>query len=439
MSKTQDTRIIKWPEGYELPGIQGDLFRGRPPLLLDIAKDLSHTTTIALIGKRNSGKTSAMLHLLSNKKFLRNMVMCPSPAAFKSFGRYFPKPYIHSSFDEKVLSELLKSQKKIALSIEKEIELESLTLFRQAKIEEQKRTQHRISALKKLAEIDHWSKDKEDKEMKELLKKDDEEIRMEGQLRKRILEELRNVKTFPHVVALILDDCSSEKKIMLHKILKTIMNNGRHYLLFFIVSVQYGMDFPAALRGGLDWVFIYNDVNMKNLKKLTEHFVGVFESEYALRSMLDYIMAVNEKLTGRYILMVSTVCKDADPYKHIRLCYCPPESEYIETQLGDPIGNWLANIMFDPERFENDGELASDPTPATKRKETSSAKNKKKTQIVLEKENVTETVPSSSGSYQESLTEQAKKKHRKVKQKAAPQLSQALHELEREDNSDDLA
>lgn len=76
---------------------------------------------------------------------------------------------------------------------------------------------------------------------------------------------------------LIMDDCMSSK----HEWLKdpnvlSIFNEGRHFQLTFILTMQYCLGIQPELRSNFDFVFLLGEDIATNRRKLYEHYAGVF-------------------------------------------------------------------------------------------------------------------------------------------------------------------
>lgn len=77
-------------------------------------------------------------------------------------------------------------------------------------------------------------------------------------------------------VFMLLDDCMFDNKWTRDKNMRCIFMNGRHYRIFFMLTLQYCMDLPPSLRGQIDYVFILRDNILENKQKLYKHFFGIF-------------------------------------------------------------------------------------------------------------------------------------------------------------------
>ena len=78
-------------------------------------------------------------------------------------------------------------------------------------------------------------------------------------------------------VYVLLDDCMYDKKVMAGVNVRELFMNGRHRKIFFMNSVQYMMDMPAALRSQVDYVFALKENIISSREKLWKFFFGMFE------------------------------------------------------------------------------------------------------------------------------------------------------------------
>ena len=102
---------------------------------------------------------------------------------------------------------------------------------------------------------------------------------------------------------LIMDDCMSSKHLWLKDPnMLTIFNEGRHYQLTFILSMQYSLGIQPELRSNFDFVFLLGEDFINNRKKLYEHYAGMFPTrdifdQVFLQVTDDYgCMVINNRL-----------------------------------------------------------------------------------------------------------------------------------------------
>ena len=75
---------------------------------------------------------------------------------------------------------------------------------------------------------------------------------------------------------LLLDDCMYDKKFMKDICIRQCFMNGRHWKLFFMLTMQYCMDLTPDLRANVDYVFILRENIIQNREKLYKSFFGIF-------------------------------------------------------------------------------------------------------------------------------------------------------------------
>jgi len=77
-------------------------------------------------------------------------------------------------------------------------------------------------------------------------------------------------------VFVLLDDCMFDNKWTRDRDMRCIFMNGRHYRIFFMLTLQYCMDLPPSLRGQCDYIFVLRENILENKQKLWKHFFGIF-------------------------------------------------------------------------------------------------------------------------------------------------------------------
>jgi len=78
---------------------------------------------------------------------------------------------------------------------------------------------------------------------------------------------------------LVMDDCMSSKHLWLKDPnVLTVFNEGRHYQLTFILTMQYCLGIQPELRSNFDYIFMLGEDFVNNRKKLYEHYAGMFPS-----------------------------------------------------------------------------------------------------------------------------------------------------------------
>jgi hypothetical protein len=69
----------------------------------------------------------------------------------------------------------------------------------------------------------------------------------------------------------------------------SLMKNGRHWKLLFLIGMQYAMDILPALRICLDGTFIFRESNPRIRKTLFENYAGIFGDYKLFCKVMDEI------------------------------------------------------------------------------------------------------------------------------------------------------
>jgi hypothetical protein len=88
---------------------------------------------------------------------------------------------------------------------------------------------------------------------------------------------------------LILDDCLYDKSWPNSKNIRCLFMNGRHYKVFFLITMQYPLGIPPHLRANVDYVFIFRDNQIKNRERIYQQYAGMFPSYDIFSQCLDQV------------------------------------------------------------------------------------------------------------------------------------------------------
>lgn len=187
----------------------------------DPAESLKPTSTIIILGKRGTGKSTIIQSLcyILRHKIDAALAFSPTEDAQGSLGRFIPPSCIHEEWDEDVLASVLEAQRA------------------------------------------HLKRGKE-----------------------------RNV-------FVIADDVAYDKSAFRGKSLRNCFMNGRHRRTGIIMTAQYAIDIPTAIRANADVIIACRETVYSNLEKLWKSFFGHFNS---LRDFVTAFRAV----TNNYEVMV---------------------------------------------------------------------------------------------------------------------------------------
>lgn len=139
---------------------------------------------------------------------------------------------------------------------------------------------------------------------------------------------------------LVMDDCMADKdKWKNDPVILEIMNQGRHYKLTFILTMQYSMGIQPELRTQFNYVFLLGDDNAASRKKLHEHWAGVFPKR-------DLFEQVFLQVTDNYgCMVINNRIKTTDLRKKVFWFRAKKVPEF-------KIGNKYF-IKFNEERFDH--------------------------------------------------------------------------------------
>ena len=88
-------------------------------------------------------------------------------------------------------------------------------------------------------------------------------------------------------VFILLDDCMYDKKFLRDKVMRLIFYNGRHWGIWFGLSMQYCMDLTPDLRANIDYVFILRENIIQNREKIYKNFFGIFPDFNMFNQVMD--------------------------------------------------------------------------------------------------------------------------------------------------------
>lgn len=124
---------------------------------------------------------------------------------------------------------------------------------------------------------------------------------------------------------LILDDCLYDKSWINDKNIRYIFMNGRHLKIFLLITMQYPLGIPPALRANIDYVFLNRCNMIKDREKIYFQYAGMFPT-------FDYFSATMSQCTENYECLVINKCTQSnkledqvfwykgDPTVNYRLC-----------------------------------------------------------------------------------------------------------------------
>jgi len=126
---------------------------------------------------------------------------------------------------------------------------------------------------------------------------------------------------------LLLDDCAEDKKIFNGETQRALFLNGRHWKMFYILSLQHSTDIPPAIRSNVDGVFILRETNQANLENLYKNYASVIPTFNLFKKLMHDV-------TGDYTaLYINNMSQDND-WKNNVYWYKAPYDEHDNFRFG---------------------------------------------------------------------------------------------------------
>lgn len=95
----------------------------------------------------------------------------------------------------------------------------------------------------------------------------------------------------------IIDDCTDDPKILKKSIFQDYYKNGRHWAMLHILTLQYCLDIPPAIRNNYDYAFIFKENIIATREKLHKYFGACIHHFQDFNNLMDTI-------TGDYTALV---------------------------------------------------------------------------------------------------------------------------------------
>lgn len=98
-------------------------------------------------------------------------------------------------------------------------------------------------------------------------------------------------------VMLILDDCMYDDNWTRDSNIRYVFMNGRHFKVFFLITMQYPLGIQPALRTNVDFVFILREPYLNNRKRIYENYASAFPS-------FEFFCQIMDQCTQNYECLV---------------------------------------------------------------------------------------------------------------------------------------
>jgi len=85
---------------------------------------------------------------------------------------------------------------------------------------------------------------------------------------------------------IVMDDCLASKGTwMRDQPISELLFNGRHFHIMYILTMQYPLGITPELRCNFDYIFLLADDTFSNIKRMHEHYAGMFPTLDAFRQV----------------------------------------------------------------------------------------------------------------------------------------------------------
>lgn len=114
-------------------------------------------------------------------------------------------------------------------------------------------------------------------------------LKRQKQVLKQINKEMQqfNKSTIDPRTFVILDDCLYDNSWARDKLMRCLFLNGRHWKVMLVITMQFALGIPPALRTNIDYVFILRDPYISNRRRIYENYAGMFPTFEAFCQIMD--------------------------------------------------------------------------------------------------------------------------------------------------------
>lgn len=86
---------------------------------------------------------------------------------------------------------------------------------------------------------------------------------------------------------ILLDDCTDDPRIFNNPLQQGMYKRGRHWKMFYILSLQYGMDVKPVIRTNVDGVFIMREPSIRNRRIMWENYASIIPDFSLFCELMD--------------------------------------------------------------------------------------------------------------------------------------------------------
>lgn len=151
-------------------------------------------------------------------------------------------------------------------------------------------------------------------------------LKRQRQVLKQIKREIQefNKSSIDPRTFVILDDCLYDNTWARDKLMRCLFMNGRHWKIMLVITMQFALGIPPALRTNIDYVFILRDSYVSNRRRLHENYAGMFPTFESFCQIMDqctenYECLVINNNTKSNRLQDQVFWYKADPHGDFRL------------------------------------------------------------------------------------------------------------------------
>jgi hypothetical protein len=145
----------------------------------------------------------------------------------------------------------------------------------------------------------------------------------------------------------IVDDCTDDPKILKKPIFQDYYKNGRHWAMLHILTLQYCLDIPPAIRNNYDYAFIFKENIIATREKLHKYFGACIHHFQDFNNLMDTI-------TGDYTaLVIKNSASATSPEECLFWYKANPEAIPKNFKFGSPVAWEFQKDRRDPNAVES--------------------------------------------------------------------------------------
>ncbi len=145
----------------------------------------------------------------------------------------------------------------------------------------------------------------------------------------------------------IIDDCTDDPKILKKPIFQDYYKNGRHWAMLHILTLQYCLDIPPAIRNNYDYAFIFKENIIATREKLHKYFGACIHNFQDFSNLMDTI-------TGDYTaLVIKNSASATSPEECLFWYKANPEAIPKNFKFGSPVAWEFQKDRRDPNAVES--------------------------------------------------------------------------------------